>query len=110
MTLDEILADVEKRRMGRTRYEGQEPYRDEVMADEIERLRKENERLRKDAAFLRATNRILSNFVKDVAGQRIGDELAEDEPGDWEDGFRIAVEMARKIAALTDSADSAGEG
>ena len=38
-TIDAILADIDERGRGRTRYDGQEPRRDEMMAAEIRRLR-----------------------------------------------------------------------
>lgn len=37
--IDEIIQDIESKARGRTRYEGQEPYRDEVLVAEIKRLR-----------------------------------------------------------------------
>lgn len=43
------LANVEIKARGRTRYGGQEPFTDEVIADEIQRLRAERDRLRKVA-------------------------------------------------------------
>ncbi|KKM39532.1 hypothetical protein LCGC14_1564380 [marine sediment metagenome] len=39
MTLDESISDVRSKARGRTRYEGQEPFRDEVLVAEINRLR-----------------------------------------------------------------------
>lgn len=39
MTPDEAMAIVKSKAAGRTRYEGQEPYIDEVLAAEVERLR-----------------------------------------------------------------------
>jgi hypothetical protein len=44
--IDAILADIKAAARGRTRYEGQTPRRDEVLAAEIERLRAENKCLR----------------------------------------------------------------
>lgn len=40
MTIDEAIAEVESRAAGRTQFEGREPPLDEVLAGEIERLRK----------------------------------------------------------------------
>ena len=45
MTIDEAMKIVASRQQGRTRWEGQEPYLDEVMFNEITRLRLENKRL-----------------------------------------------------------------
>jgi hypothetical protein len=45
MTVDEIIKQVNIKASGRTRYEGQEPFWDEVLVAEIERLRAENEDL-----------------------------------------------------------------
>jgi len=39
MTPDDARAEVRRRAAGRTRYEGQEPRADEVLAEEVERLR-----------------------------------------------------------------------
>lgn len=39
MTADEAIAIVRSKSRGRTRFEGQEPYLDEVLVAEIERLR-----------------------------------------------------------------------
>lgn len=39
MTVDEALSIVASKASGRTRYEGQEPYLDEVLATEVVRLR-----------------------------------------------------------------------
>lgn len=39
MTVDEIIKQVRIKASGRTRYEGQEPFWDEVLVEEIERLR-----------------------------------------------------------------------
>lgn len=39
MDVDAALAEVRRRSAGRTRYEGQPPYADEVLAEEVERLR-----------------------------------------------------------------------
>lgn len=39
MTPDEAIAIVKSKTNGRTRYEGQEPFLDEVLVGEIERLR-----------------------------------------------------------------------
>ena len=39
MTVDEAIALVHSKAQGRTRYAGQEPYIDEVLVREIERLR-----------------------------------------------------------------------
>lgn len=36
--IDEAIAEVKRKAEGRTRYEGQPPYRDEVLVAEIERL------------------------------------------------------------------------
>jgi hypothetical protein len=41
MTVDEAIKTVEVRASGRTRYMDQEPFLDEVLVGEIERLRKE---------------------------------------------------------------------
>jgi len=40
MTIDEIIKQVGIKASGRTRYPGQEPFWDEVLVAEIERLRK----------------------------------------------------------------------
>lgn len=40
MTIDEAIAVVKQIALGRTRYDGQEPFVDEVLVAEIERLRK----------------------------------------------------------------------
>lgn len=45
MTADEAIAIVKTKSAGRTRYEGQPDYLDEVLVDEIERLRRENSEL-----------------------------------------------------------------
>ena len=39
MDVDAALAEVRRRAAGRTRYEGQPPSADEVLAEEVERLR-----------------------------------------------------------------------
>ncbi len=41
MTAGEAIEIVRSKARGRTRYEGQEPFLDEVLVDEIERLRAE---------------------------------------------------------------------
>jgi hypothetical protein len=41
MTVDEIIKQVNIKSSGRTRYEGKEPYWDEVLVAEIERLQAE---------------------------------------------------------------------
>lgn len=46
MTPDEAIAIVNSKASGRTRYAGQEPYIDEVLVAEIERLRSEVSQLR----------------------------------------------------------------
>jgi hypothetical protein len=46
MTADEAIALVKRRAAGRTRYDGELPWLDEVLVEEVERLREENERLR----------------------------------------------------------------
>lgn len=40
MLVDKIIATINTKASGRTRYEGQEPFWDEVLVAEIERLRK----------------------------------------------------------------------
>lgn len=45
MTADEAIAIVRNKASGRTRFEGQEPYLDEVLVAEIERLRKDRMRV-----------------------------------------------------------------
>jgi hypothetical protein len=49
MTPDDALAEVRRRAAGRTRYEGQEPRADEVLAEEVERLRAALQELLLDA-------------------------------------------------------------
>lgn len=39
MTVDEAIATVRSRSMGRTRYAGQSPFIDEILVAEVERLR-----------------------------------------------------------------------
>ena len=41
MTPDEAIAIVKQKANGRTRYEGQDPFLDEVLVAEIERLREQ---------------------------------------------------------------------
>lgn len=48
MKIDEIIRLVKSKASGRTRFEGQEPYWDEALVEEIERLREENEILKED--------------------------------------------------------------
>jgi len=38
-TVEDVIADVQSKARGRTRYEGQEPYPDEMLCAEIARLR-----------------------------------------------------------------------
>ena len=40
-TVEDVIADVQSKARGRTRYEGQEPYPDEMLCAEITRLRAE---------------------------------------------------------------------
>lgn len=46
MTVDEAIQIVKQKANARTRYFGQEPFIDEVLVLEIERLRKELERMK----------------------------------------------------------------
>lgn len=49
MTPNEAIRIVKRKTQGHTRYEGQEPFLDEVLVEEIERLRAENQRLEAQA-------------------------------------------------------------
>jgi hypothetical protein len=42
MTIDEAIAEVERRAAGRTRYHGDGGYLDELLAEEVKRLRASN--------------------------------------------------------------------
>ncbi len=53
-TIDEIIKEVRSKARGRTRYAGQEPFWDEMMVAEIERLRREVEEWRTAAVEWRA--------------------------------------------------------
>lgn len=67
MTPDEALAEVRRRMNGRTRYEGQEPRADEVLAEEVERLR----------AALREHKEVVEDACAKMLGHRLRAEKLE---------------------------------
>ena len=112
MTIDDLLADIDLKAKGRTRYKGQTPYRDETLAAEIRRLRGDLDEANReldarqtelDAAWKEDTEAQARVAVLEGLLEPVQQMLDEVEDGDgFTEGTHAAVAKALK-AALTAS-------
>ena len=84
MTPDEAIRIVNEKSVGRTRYEGREPFLDEVLVGEIERLRDALAACRKyaDARLTDDPNDGLALVIEKIASARMGPLRDEAEGGE----------------------------